>query len=87
MVVVDDLDERLDLGALGDTLLAHATGDLLGVALDTGDERVREGVSLGALVDGLNDDDLLACIAATGDDGDTADLEDCRAGKVRGLLF
>jgi hypothetical protein len=29
--VVDDLDERLDLAALGNTLLAHRLGDLEGV--------------------------------------------------------
>lgn len=84
VVVVDDLDERLDLGALGNTVLAHAAGDLLRVTLDAGNESVREGVGLGALVDRLDDDDLLACIAATGDDGDTAGLEDCRA---RGSQF
>ena len=36
--VVDNLDERLDLGALGDALLAHVLGDLEGVTLDTGDD-------------------------------------------------
>lgn len=77
VVVVDDLDERLDLGALGNAGLSHAAGDGLGVALNAGNEGVREGVGLGALVDRLDDDDLLACVAATGDDGDTASLEDC----------
>lgn len=77
VVVVDDLDERLDLGALGDTVLAHAAGDLLRVTLNTSDKRVRERMSLGTLVGRLDDDDLLACKASTGDDGDTADLEDC----------
>lgn len=76
MVVVDDLDERLDLGALGDTGLSHAAGDLLRVALNASDKSVREGVALVALVDRLDDDDLLAGKATTGDDGDTADLKD-----------
>lgn len=58
MVVVDLLDERLDLGALLSTLLPHAAGDLLGVALDAGDESVGERVSLGAGVLGLDDDNL-----------------------------
>lgn len=58
VVVVDDLDERLDLGALGLAGLGHAAGHLLRVALNAGDEGVREGVRLGALVDGLDDDDL-----------------------------
>jgi len=87
---------------------------LLWVALDAGDDGVREWVGLGALVLGLDDDDLcsdgelecvirmneysvsvclsqfcflalldpsaylLACISSTADNGDTADLEDCR---------
>lgn len=40
--------------------LAHAAGDLLGVALNTGDESVRESVCLAAVVDGLDDDDLFS---------------------------
>jgi hypothetical protein len=39
------------------------------VALDAGDEGMREGVLLGAVVLGLDDDDLLAGVAAAGDDG------------------
>lgn len=58
MVVVDGLDEGLDLAALGDLLGTHAAGHLAGVALDTGDEGVGEGVLLAALVEGLDDDDL-----------------------------
>lgn len=106
VVVVDDLDEWLDLGALLLAGLGHATGDLLGVALNAGNDGVREWVSLGALVDWLDDHDLkisasglrslimprfslsfpspfhataylLAGVAATADDGDTANLEDC----------
>ena len=58
MVVVDDLDKRLDAAALLNLLGAHAAGDLLGVTLDTGDERVGERVSLGAGVLRLDDDNL-----------------------------
>lgn len=76
MVVVDNLNERLDLAALGDAVLGHATGDLGRVALDTGDEGVTEGVGLGAIVDDLDDDDLLAGKAAPGDDGNTTVLKD-----------
>ena len=49
VVVVDDLDEWLDLAALVLTGLAHAAGDLLWVALDTGDEGVWEGVLRGSV--------------------------------------
>lgn len=58
VVVVDDLDERLDLGALVLAGLGHAAGDLGGVALDTGNHGVAEGVRLVAVVNGLDDNDL-----------------------------
>lgn len=58
VVVVDDLDEGLDAAAAVDELLTHAAGDLQGVALDTGDDGVGEGVRLGAGVVGLNNNDL-----------------------------
>jgi len=41
VVVVDDLDERLDLRSLGLGVLGHAAGDLRRVALDAGDQGVR----------------------------------------------
>lgn len=69
MVVVDDLDEGLHLAALGDAGFAHAAGDGRRVALDAGDEGVREGVRFAAVVLGLDDDDFLAGVAAAGDDG------------------
>lgn len=80
VVVVDDLDEGLDLGSLLLSCLGHATGDLAGVALDTGDQGVAVGVRLVASVDGLDDHDLLSGIAATGDDGNTANLEELHFG-------
>ena len=58
MVVVGHLDERLDVAALVNLLLAHTAGDLQRVALDSGDDGVREGVRLGASVVRLDDDDL-----------------------------
>lgn len=69
MVVVDDLDERLDLAALGLAGLGHAAGDVQRVALDAGDDGVGEGVDFAAVVDGHEEDDLLAGVAAAGDDG------------------
>lgn len=60
MVVVCDLDEGLDLGALVRLLLAHALCDLERVALNAGDEGVGERVGLGAGVLGLDNDDLYA---------------------------
>lgn len=59
VVVVDHLDEGLDLGALVLARLGHAAGDLGGVSLNAGDERMAERMRLVAIVDGLDDDDLL----------------------------
>lgn len=58
VVVVDDLDEGLDAAAAVDKLLAHTAGNLQGVALDTGDDGIGEGVGLGARVVRLDNDDL-----------------------------
>lgn len=58
VVVVDDLDEGLDLGSLLLASLGHAAGDLGGVALNTGDQGVAEGMRLVAVVNGLDDDNL-----------------------------
>ena len=69
MVVVDDFDERLDLAALVLAGLGHSAGDLERVAVDAGDEGVREGVLFAAVVLGLDDNDFLACVAAARDDG------------------
>lgn len=59
VVVRDDLDERLDLGALGNLLGPHALGHLLGVSLDTGGNDVRERLFLGTVIELLDDDNLL----------------------------
>ena len=65
---VDLLHERLDLGPPLLLGLAHAAGDLEGIALDSGDESMGEGVRLGAVVKRLDDHALLAGMAAPGDD-------------------
>lgn len=58
VVVRDDLDKRLDLGALGDLLGPHALGHLLRVSLNTGSDNVRERLVLGAVIELLDDDNL-----------------------------
>jgi hypothetical protein len=58
VVVVDDLDERLDLAALLLAGLGHATGDLRRVPLDSGYDGVGVWVRLVAGVLRLDDDDL-----------------------------
>lgn len=60
VVVGDDLDERLDLGSLGDLLGAHALGHLLGVSLNAGGNDEGERVLLGAVIELLDDDNLWA---------------------------
>lgn len=65
VVVVDDLDEGLDTAALLDQLLAHASGDLGRVALDSGNDGVREWVRLGAIVVRLDNDDLFGAEASS----------------------
>ena len=58
MVVVDDLDERLDRRALGLLGLRHAAGDFRGISFNTGDDGVGERMSLGTRIQGLDDHDL-----------------------------
>lgn len=53
MVVVENLDEGLDLGPLGDLLLAHGGSHLAGVAVDTGHQGVAVGSVCGAVIDVL----------------------------------
>jgi len=60
VVVVDNLDERLDLGALLDLGLGHPAGNLLRVTLDTSDKGVREAVGLGAAIDRCDDNNPYA---------------------------
>ena len=53
MVVVVHLDKRLDLGPLGDLLLAHGGSHLTGVAVNAGDQSVAVGSVSGTIIDVL----------------------------------
>lgn len=53
MVVVEHLDEGLDLGPLGDLLLAHGCGHLAGIAVDACDQSVAVRAVGGAVVNVL----------------------------------
>ena len=75
VVVVDGLHEGGDLGLLGDLLLAHRLGDLLGVLVDASNDGVTVGASLGTVVAVLDDDGLPAGIPAVEDDHDLTGLE------------
>jgi hypothetical protein len=50
VVVVNDLDERLDLGSLGNLLLTHGAGNLQRRAFDTGNDSVTVGSVLGTFI-------------------------------------
>ena len=64
------LDERLDLAPLRELLRTHALGDLQWVALDASNDSVGVGALLGALIELLDDNDLLARLTAGQNDGD-----------------
>jgi len=63
MGVVDNFDERLDLGSLGDLLLSHRFGDFQWVPLDTSNNGVGVWSLLGTLISLLDDNDLLPCLS------------------------
>lgn len=53
MVVVEHFDEGLDLGPLGNLLLAHGGGHLTGIAVDACHQSVAVGTVSGAIVNVL----------------------------------
>jgi hypothetical protein len=76
VLVVDDAEEDADLGAAGDGALAHAADDLLGVLLHAGNEGVAVRTLLALGIGVLDDDGLLAGVAARGQDHDLSGLEE-----------
>lgn len=64
VVVVEHLDEGLDLGPLGDLLLAHGGGHFAGVAVDAGDQGVTVGAVSCAVVNVLRTAKLRGHLAA-----------------------
>lgn len=68
MVVIDDLDERLDFRSLGYSLLGHGSCDFERVSLDSGYDCVREGMCFVAGIDRDDDDDLLAGESSSSDE-------------------
>lgn len=53
VVVVEHLDEGLDLGPLGNLLLAHGGGHFAGVAVNTSHQSVTVGAVCGAVINVL----------------------------------
>lgn len=68
VVVVDQLDKWLDLGSLGNLLGVVGSGDLQWASFNTNDNGVWEGVRLGTVIMGSDDDNLLTSETTTGDD-------------------
>jgi hypothetical protein len=64
------LDEGFDFTPPRKLLRPHSLGHLPGIALDSGNDGMRIWAFLGAIIDLLYDDDLLACLAALEDDSD-----------------
>lgn len=68
VVVVDQLDERLDSDSLGNLLGAVGLGDLQWTVLNTNNNGMWEGVGLGTVIVRLDDHDLLTSETTTGND-------------------
>lgn len=75
VAVVHTLNERLDLSAAGNLLFGVLASDLLGVSLDANNESVTVRVSLGSLVERLDDNDLLTGLTTPSNDGDLVGLQ------------
>jgi hypothetical protein len=74
------LDEGLDLAPPRELLRAHTLGHLERVALNAGDDGVRVGALLCALIELPDHDDLVAGLTALEDD---RDLMECTKEKPR----
>ena len=72
MIVIHHLDKRLYFTSLCNAFLAHSSGDFAGVALNSSDESVAEGMDFGAVVEGFEDHGFAAGVAASSDECDFA---------------
>lgn len=59
VVVVEHLDESLDLGPLGNLLLAHCCGYLTGIAVDACDQSVAVRTVCCAIINVLQKDNII----------------------------
>jgi len=76
VVVVDDLDERLNAGAGQHLTTRHGLRNGAGVAVDSNNDGVRERTSLGDVLDGLDDDGLASGILALGENDNLTLLQE-----------
>lgn len=68
VVVVDNLDEWLNLGSLGNLLGTLSLGNLQWVSFNTGNQSVTEWVRLGTVIMWLDDNDLLTSVTTADND-------------------
>jgi len=76
VVVVDDLDEGLDAGTGQHLTTRHGLRNGARVAVDSNDDGVGEGTSLGDVLDGLDDDGLTSGVLALGENDDLTLLQE-----------
>jgi hypothetical protein len=81
VIVVQHLQERADLRALGDLLFAHGFGDLEGRFLDACDNAMSVLSLFGAVIEVLENDSLLACKTTVEDKHNFAWLETAMSRK------
>jgi hypothetical protein len=70
MIVIHHLDKWLYFTSLCNPFLSHSSGDFAGVALDSSDEGVAEGMDFGAVVIWFEDHGFAAGVAASSDECD-----------------
>ena len=76
MIVIDQFDEWFYFASFGNPFLAHSRGNFAGVALDSSDESVTEGMYFCSIVKWFEDDCLAACVTPTGDECNFSRFQD-----------
>lgn len=76
MIVIDHFEERLYFASLSNALLAHSSGDLPWVTLNSSDESMAKRMSFRSIIARFEDDGLATSITASGDKSDFAGFQD-----------
>ena len=72
MVEVDEFDERLDLGSLGESLFAHSLGNGERISLNASDKSMRELLSSLSFIVVLNNYSFLSSKSSVEDEADSS---------------
>ena len=75
MVMVDELDERLDGCSLGECLLGHSSRNRSGVSGETDNKGGSISAGLGTFIVTSDDDSFLASLSAGGKEDDSTCFE------------